>query len=145
MSLAKLTAAGDVEVARPWARPDAYETWLSLLPREDFEAVVDAMNTAIDRMDVVRAQYIVCLPGGGQEWYPVYEAVYEAMNSDHEYAGKFVGLILWEVMYNRSEPWYFQKIDKTIVNQHNLVEDIQVMEYFRATDFPQTGRWRSDT
>ena len=59
------------------------------------------------------------------------------MNRDHGMAGKFIGLILWEAMYNRLEQWYFHKIDKTIVNEYDLIEDIQVMEYFRAATLPE--------
>jgi len=59
------------------------------------------------------------------------------MGGSYDLARKFIGLILWEVMCNREEQWYFQKIDKTIVNEQNLVEDIQVMEYFRAATLPQ--------
>ena len=101
------------------------------------------MNAAINDRDVVRAQYIVCRPGQGEEWFEVYEPVYEAMNRNHEMAGKFIGLILWEAMYNRLEQWYFHKIDKTIVNEYNLVEDIQVMEYFRAATLPEALQRRA--
>ena len=132
MTLAKLTSTGAVEASRRWARPKVYEAWLSLLAPADYRAIVAAMNLAIDTRDVVRAQYIVCLPGHGEEWHEVYEPVWEAMSRNHEMAGKFVGLILWEVMSNRDEEWYFHKIDKTIFNEYDLVEDIQVMEYFRA-------------
>lgn len=136
MTLAKLTSTGAVEALRPWARPKIYGTWLSLLAAADYRAIVAAMNHAIDSCDVVRAQYIVCLPGHGKEWHAVYEPVWEAMARDHEMAGKFIGLILWEVMSNRSEEWYFHKIDKTIFSEYDLIEDIQVMEYFRAATLP---------
>ena len=59
------------------------------------------------------------------------------MGGSYDLARKFIGLILWEVMCNREEQWYFQKIDKNFVNEQNLVEDIQVMEYFRAATLPQ--------
>jgi hypothetical protein len=58
---------------------------------DDHEAIVDAMNTAISGRDVVRAQYIACRPGSGQEWFQMYEPVYDAMNRDPEMAGKFLG------------------------------------------------------
>lgn len=132
MPLAKLTATGDVDVLGRWARPDVYEMWLARLNPSDYAAVKAAMNAAIDGRDVVRAQYIVCKPGVADEWLPVYDPVWEAMNRDHEMAGKFIGLILWEVMNARDEQWYFHKIDRSIVNAYNLVEDIQVMEYFRG-------------
>jgi hypothetical protein len=132
MPLAKLTASGDVEVLSRWARPDVYEAWLSLLSPSDYRAIKQAMNAAIDQRRVVRAQYIVCRPGVADEWLPEYEPAWEAMNRDHEMAGKFIGLILWEVMNDRDEQWYFHKIDKTIISVYNLVEDIQVMEYFRS-------------
>jgi len=125
MTLAKLTTTGAVETSGRWARPKVYEAWLSLLTLTDYRAIVAAMNLAIDSRDVVRAQYIVCLPGHGEEWHAVYEPVWEAMARDHEMAGKFIGLILWEVMSNRDEEWYFHKIDKTIFNEYDLVEDIR--------------------
>ena len=136
MTLSKLTSTGAVEAPRPWARPKVYATWLSLLAPADYRAIVAAMNLAVENSDVVRAQYIVCLPGHGEEWHAVYEPVWEAMGRNHEMAGKFIGLILWEVMWNRDEEWYFHKIDKTIFNEHALIEDIQVMEYFRVATLP---------
>jgi len=137
MALAKLTESGEVQVTRPWARPQVYETWLLLLAENDQRAIRQAMNAAISDRDVVRAQYIVCRPGQGDEWFDVYESAYEAMNRDYAMAAKFIGLILWEVMQSRQEQWYFHKIDKTIVDEHNLIEDIQVVEYFRAATLPQ--------
>ncbi len=136
MALAKLTETGEVQAARAWARPEAYETWLPLLPSASYQDIVAAMNRAIDDRDVVRANYIVCRPGHGDEWFEVYDPVYEAMGRSYDMARKFIGLILWEVMWNRDEQWYFQKIDKTIVNEQNLVEDVHVMEYFRAATLP---------
>jgi hypothetical protein len=83
--------------------------------------------------------YIACK--NADEWYPVYHPIWQAMRRREE-AGKLLGLILWEVMYNRPEDWGFHKLDRTIVNEHNLMEDIEVMEYFRIEDFPRSGRWR---
>src|SRR5690242_3317553 len=116
MALAKLTKTGTVHASRSWARPQAYQTWLSLLPPADYQDIVTAMNRAIDNSDVVRANYIVCRPGHGDQWFEVYEPVYEAMGCSYDMARKFIGLILWEVMSNRHEQWYFHKFDKTIVN-----------------------------
>lgn len=135
MALAKLTATGELHATSSWARPDVYEAWLAALGPQDYQTIVAAMNAAIDGREVVRAQYIVCR--SHDDWFDEYGPVYHAMNCDHEMAGKFIGLILWEVMFNRSEQWYFQKVDKTIVNENNLVEDIQVMEYFRGIPFVQ--------
>lgn len=142
MALAKLTGSGEVHVTRPWARPRIYETWLSLLAQHDHHAITRAMNGAISGRDVVRAQYIVCRPGQGDEWFEVYEPAYEAMNRDHAMAAKFIGLILWEVIQARQEQWYFHKIDKTIVDEYNLIEDIQVVEYFRAAILLAVGGLR---
>ena len=140
MSLIRLTGTGDIRVVKGWARPQVYENWLALLDRRAYYAAAKAMNVRIDRMDVVRAQYVVCKQGG--EWFEVYWPIAEAMSSDREFAGKFLGLILWDVMFNRPEAWAFHKIDKTIINEYNLIEDIQVIEYFRAKNFPKRGRWR---
>jgi hypothetical protein len=142
MSLVRFTEKGDVKPIRRWSRPEAYDTWLAILPTGEYNKIVQAMNARIDRMDVVRAQYIVCK--SGEEWYVEYDPVCYAMRENRELSGKFIGLILWDVMNNRPDNWAFHKIDKTVVDEHNLVEDIQVMEYFRADNFPRTGRWRDD-
>lgn len=132
MTLAKLTETGAVQALQSWVRPQVYERWLAHLRSADYQAIVAAMNEAIDDRDVVRANHIVCRPGHGDEWYEVYEPVYSAMGGSYDLVGKFIGLILWEVMWNREEQWYFHKIDKTIANEQNIVEDIHVMEYVRA-------------
>ena len=140
MALARLTATGDVHVTNSWARPDVYERWLAALQQADYRAIVEAMNAAIDKMQVVRAQYIVCPPNTHDEWFDVYSPVYYAMHQSREMSAKFIGLILWEVMFNRPEQWYFQKIDKTILNEYDPTEDIQVMEYFRGDEYVIEGR-----
>ena len=66
------------------------------------------------------------------------------MNEDTKLSGQFVGLILWDVMNQREEDWAFHKVDKTIVNEDSLLEDIEVLEYFRVEGFPRTGRWRDE-
>jgi hypothetical protein len=142
MSLVKFTREGDFEPIRRWSQPEAYRTWLAMLPVGEYPKIVRAMNTRIDRMDVVRVQYVVCK--SADEWYDEYNPVYYAMNESREFSGKFIGLILWNVMNNRPDNWAFHKIDKTIVNEYNFVEDIQVIEYFRADNFPRTGRWRDE-
>jgi hypothetical protein len=142
MSLIRLTKTAHLSATRAWARPQVYSYWLSLLSARDYKAIVEALNAKIDKTDVVRAQYLVFEPGNAR-WEPVYAPIWRAMN-DRALAGKFLGLILWEVMYHRPEYWGFHKIDKTIVNEHNLIEDILVMEYFRAKDVPRKGRWRDE-
>jgi hypothetical protein len=142
MSLVKLTKTGHITIPHPWARPQQYSTWLNILSARDYKAIVKAMNAKIDKVDVVRAQYLVFEPDGTR-WEPVYDAIPRVMK-DRALTGKFLGLILWEVMYNRPEYWAFHKHDKTIVNDHNLIEDIEVMEYFRAKRAPKKGRWRDE-
>ena len=66
--------------------------------------------------------------------------MWEAMSGEREFAAKFIGLILWEVLYGRDEDWYFHKVDKTIVNEHDLIEEIQVVEYFRTETFDALQR-----
>jgi len=147
MSLVKLTSEGEIRVMNRWARPDVYETWLALLRAGAYDRIVEAMNRAIDRMDVVRAQYVVCQ--SGDEWFPEYDDIWRVLWSDadvalsRKLAGQFVGLILWEVMQQREEDWAFHKVDKTIFGEFDLLEDIEVMEYFRVQDFPRPGRWRN--
>jgi hypothetical protein len=56
---------------KPWAKPDVYESWLAMLPPGDYNRIVQAMNSKIDRMDVVRAQYVVC--ESADKWFDEYE------------------------------------------------------------------------
>lgn len=142
MSLVRFTATGDLKPIRSRGPIEVYDTWLARLPPGEYDTIVQAMNAKIARMDVVRAQYVVCK--SGDEWFEEYDSVYYAMEENREFAGKFIGLILWDVLNTRFEDWMFHKIDKIIVDEHNLVEDIQVMEYFRAGNFPQPGRWREE-
>jgi hypothetical protein len=142
MSLVRFTERGDFKPIRRWSQPEVYGTWLAMLPAGEHNKIIQAMNARIDRMDVVRAQYVVCK--SGDEWYEEYDPVYYAMRENREFSGKFIGLILWDVMNRRLDNWAFHKIDKTIVDEYNFVEDIQVMEYFRADRFPRSGRWRDE-
>lgn len=111
-----------------------------MLPVGIYDRIVAAMNAKISRMDVVRAQYVVC--ERADKWFDEYEIVWQVMNEDKKLSGQFIGLILWDVMNNREEDWAFHKVDKTVVNELDMIEDIAVMEYFRVEGFPQSGRWR---
>jgi len=135
MSLSKLTASGEVRVLHQWARPAVYEMWLARLTQAVYQGIVQALNLEINQREVVRAQWLVCRPGYGSDWHAVYVPVWEAMDHDVKLAAQFIGLILWEVMYNRGEDWYFHKVDKTVVNEQDLIEEIQVLEYFRCDSF----------
>lgn len=110
------------------------------MPPGAYDSIVKAMNSKIDRMDVVRAQYVVS--ESADKWFDDYEVVWLAMNQDHKISGQFIGLILWDVMNNRDEDWAFHKVDKTIINEQDMLEDIAVMEYFRVQGLPRPGRWR---
>ncbi|PYV38361.1 MAG: hypothetical protein DMG06_25850 [Acidobacteria bacterium] len=55
MALAKLTETGAVQAIHSWARPEVYEGWLAHLGQADYQAIIAAMNQAIDNRDVVRA------------------------------------------------------------------------------------------
>jgi hypothetical protein len=140
MSLVRLTAEGDVRVMKSWAKPAIYEAWLAMLPRGAYGRIIQTMNNKIDRMDVVRAQYVVC--ESAEKWFDEYEIVWQVMNEDKKLSGQFIGLILWDVMNSREEDWAFHKVDKTIVNELDMLEGIEVMEYFRVEGFPRSGRWR---
>jgi len=55
MALAKLTETGAVQAIHSWARPEVYEGWLAHLGQADYQAIIAAINRAIDNRDVVRA------------------------------------------------------------------------------------------
>ena len=63
MSLVRFTQKGDFKPIRPWSPPEVYGTWLALLPPGEYDSITAAMKARIGRMDVVRAQYVVCKGG----------------------------------------------------------------------------------
>ena len=67
MSLVRFTKKGDFKPIRRWSEPGMYETWLAMLSPGEYDKIVQAMNARIDRMDVVRAQDVVCMSGGEME------------------------------------------------------------------------------
>jgi hypothetical protein len=73
MSLCRFTSEGTIKLLKGWARPEAYEAWLALLPAGAYETIVRSMNSRIDRMDVVRAQYVVC--ESADKWWDEYEII----------------------------------------------------------------------
>ena len=83
MALAKLTAKGTVQSMHSWARPDVYEVWLAQLGQAAYQEVFEAMNLAVNSHNVVRANYIVCRPGHGDEWFDVYNPAWEAMGQSY--------------------------------------------------------------
>jgi len=98
-----------------------YEIWRRRLSQEEFEAIVRELNIRINTDEVHTAGWIPGSDWEGTPFYPIYE---KACLGDVEASGMCFGLIMWEVMMNRSEAWAFGRYEKDGI-------PIQSLTYFR--------------
>ncbi|MGP4107947.1 hypothetical protein [Virgibacillus sp. L01] len=76
---------------------------LLMLNKKHYDLIVDELNRIIDTGDVHTSSWIP-----GHNWMgTVYEPIWEACRRNDEEAAKFYGQILYKVMMDRSEDWYF--------------------------------------
>jgi len=93
------------------------------LTDEEYQAVVDAINEYVDEQNCFVSSYIP-----GSDWTcTVYQALYCACNQSQDQAGMFFGLIVWQVMMERDDEWFFRPADKDF-------DAVIGMTYFRKTD-----------
>lgn len=83
-----------------------YEVWKSRLTPKQFQAIVEELNSRVDGSKVHTSSWMP-----GPDWsHTVFQPIYEqACGRDNQSAAMCFGLILWEVMMNRPETWYFCK------------------------------------
>lgn len=94
------------------------------LPAGDFQTITNALNHYIDTAghgEIITTSWI---PGKDWSGGP-YNPVYEAVGQDWNMARFFFGLIVWNVMMSRPEPWSFGRYPKR-------EGDIIGLTYFRV-------------
>jgi len=86
-----------------------FDRWMSRLAVEDLLKIEDALNEKIDQSDVNTAGWIP-----GHDWTgTVYQPIYEACNQNVTQAGMFFGLIVFNLLMNRSDHvWSFGRFEK---------------------------------
>jgi len=91
----------------PLKRKAKFQSWMKKLKINDYQSIKKAINEYCDGKEVVISSYI---PGCNWIGTP-YEPIYHICNMDQVQAGFFFGLIVWKVMIDRQEKWYFKPAD----------------------------------
>ncbi len=103
-----------------------YERWMSHLDDGDYQLIVDALNQYIDNKVAVGEPVTAGWIPGSNWTDTVYQPIWIACGRNDIQAGFFFGLIVFETMMNRPEPWFFGKFSKD-------GRDIGSMTYFMKT------------
>ena len=95
----------------PRRRRADFKAWRENLADSDYEAVVEAINEYVNAVPQDKPFVSSYIPG--HDWTDtVYEPLYIACGRSIEQSGWFFGLIVWQVMINRDDKWYFKLADK---------------------------------
>lgn len=115
------------------ARPREFRVFVDLLNQYDPQAEPAARKAIQDYIatnPAVTAAQIACTGRVKDEWYPVFEPLYDCLvaagynaGDAHAEAGKFLGLLVWSEMMNSGEYWHYAKYPKADA-------EFEVMEYF---------------
>jgi len=131
--LCKLSVKGTVVQVTDQPREAQFRSWLSDLNAHDPRAhgrVKCAIHEYLEANRTATARDIAVV-GPGQRWHPVFEPIHDSLDhggdpaETHAYAGRFLGLILWETMLERDDEWHFTKYPKDVE-----AEDYYVTHYY---------------
>lgn len=93
------------------------------VPDEDYYALFDRVSEYCGAHDTVKAAYFA-----GSDWMQgFWRVLEEACGGDREEAGMFLGQILWVVLQERDDDWYFYR-------EESIGDNVQGMTYFRRND-----------
>lgn len=86
-----------------------FRIWRNRLSVIEFDAIVDELNSMIDKDEIHTAGWMP-----GNNWSgSVFETVYtKACRMNEEELGLCFGLFVWYVFQNRSDEWYSGKFEK---------------------------------
>jgi len=91
------------------AHKSDFRRWRSGISNEDYEAMVDAINAFCDSAESFCAS---CLPGKDPAISAAFPPLTAASGGSQEQSGFFFGNIVWRVIYDRTDEWYFLPSDK---------------------------------
>jgi hypothetical protein len=116
--------AGEPKRITSLPRHDFFELCRSRLSLERYQTIKNELHARIQGGEVHTSSWI---PGSNWEETP-FQPIYEtACGQNHDLAGRFFGIVLWEVMMEREEAWAFGRYEKDGV-------PIEGMTYFRVPD-----------
>ena len=81
-----------------------YNRWRSRISDTEYQAICDELNARISDSKIETSSWIPGSDWTGTVFQPIYS---KACHCDEEAAGKFFGLILWDVMMKHEKVWSF--------------------------------------
>lgn len=106
------------------AHESEFQAWRSEISDGDYQAMVQAINTYCDQKDCFRTSY---MPGQDSAIMAAFPPLQAACGGSEEQSGFFFGNIVWRVIFDRDDKWYFKPADKE-------GGDALGMTYWRRTD-----------
>ncbi len=103
-----------------------YDIWRRRLSDAEFNAVYDELNARVGGSTIETSSWIPGSVWDGTVFQPILEV---ACLNDADAAGKFFGLILWQVLLDHAHVWAFDRYEKDGV-------PIRGMTYFRLDTPP---------
>jgi len=91
------------------AHKSDFQVWRSRISDVQYQAMVDAINTFCDRCRSFCASW---LPGKDPAIRAAFPPLAAACGGSQEQSGFFFGNIVWRVVYDRTDEWYFLPADK---------------------------------
>lgn len=101
-----------------------FRVWRDRLTDDEFNKIVDHLNTLIDGDEVVTSSWIPGDDWSGTVFEPIY---YKACKENEELSGLCFGLFVWYVFNERDDEWYCGRFENNGV-------PIRGMTYFRKKD-----------
>ncbi len=111
----------------PRVRRDAYAIWRSRLSDDGYDGVIQALNAYVDRILAEGKECFTSSFVPGSDWTDTpYQPLYHACNMSVTQAGWFFRLVLWQVMIDRPDEWYFKSTsdyDDVLAKTYSVKED----------------------
>lgn len=101
-----------------------FRIWRSRLTDQQYEAIVEELNSRIQGKEVETSSWIPGADWTGTVFEPIY---YQACAQDFDASRKFFGIIVWKVFMDHPERWSFGRYDVDGI-------PIKGMTYFRIGD-----------
>ena len=88
---------------------EEFNLWLARISDADFQAMEQAINDFCDDHNEFRSSF---MPGQDARIQKLFPALTAACSGNEEQAGLFFGNIVWRVVDDRTDEWYFRVSDK---------------------------------
>lgn len=102
----------------------------SNLKNGDYEKMIEAMSGIVDsslenKEKILVASYIPGSDWDDTPWAPIY---YDACGRDYDHSAQFFGLLVAQVLMDRSDKWYFIRQEKSALDG----KEMRGMTYWKS-------------